>query len=263
MDRLRTPFFLLAIILSFFVVLVETGTALPGVLEGGQSPITAFQLPSQVNSAASNLNNAQQQMLAQASKQQRPSGLGVPDLALLDSIAFFTVALMGVAFLVPARLQGRVQGFVTLIFSLLLIGMAVRQILIALSLLMLMLGLLLSIPFGTIMYLILFGFFNRAGAYIALSIVMLLKVGVAGSLLFSQQRFLQSKGLVLLVLTSLLGTVAVSLLLGIVPGFLVSITDALAAIIIGLIAVIWAVILLIGSIIAIVKIMRLSRTIKI
>lgn len=260
MDRLRTPFFVLAIVLIFLAVLVETGTAIAGVLGGNSLPISAFlQLPQQVSVADINLTSAQQQVVVQLSKQQRPPGMGVPALALLDAIVLFTVALMGLALLVPERLQGRVQGIATLIFSLLLIGLAIRQILVALSLLILMLALLLSIPFGSLIYLIVFASFNRAGADIALSVIMLLKFGFAGSLLFAQQRFLQSKGLVLLVLTSLLGTVIVGFLLGIVPGFLVSITDAIAAIIIGVIAVIWGVILLVGSIIAIIKIIKLPR----
>lgn len=263
MDRLRTPFFLLAIIFMLLTVLVETGTALPGVLAGSRLPLTAFQLPPEVSTAATNLTSEQQQIVAQLSKQERPPGLGVPTLALFDSIVFFTVVLMGVALLVPRRLEGRIQGIATLIFSLLLIGITIRQTLAALSFLMLMVGLLLSAPFGTIVYLILYGFFNRAGAYIALSIIMLLKFGFAASLLFAQQRFLQNKGLVLLILTSLLGTLIVSFLLGMVPGVLVSITDAIAAIIVGLITVIWGVFLLVGSIIAIMKMLRVPRTVKI
>src|SRR5205823_3915511 len=100
---------------------------------------------------------------------------------------------------------------------------------------------------------------NRAGADIALSLIMLLKLGFSGSLVLAQQRFLESKRLVLLILTSLLGNVIVSFLHGIVPGLLVSITDAIAAIIIGIVAVIWGIILLIGSIISIIKIVRLDR----
>lgn len=257
MDRLRTPFLIVAMVLIFIAVLIETGTALPGVLRGSQVPVTAFQLPSQINMSI--LSSDQQHMITQLGEQGRPPGLGVPDLALLDSIVLFTIILMGVALLLPDNLQGRVQGIVTLLFSLLLIGIAIRQIFIALGVLILMISLLLSIPFGTIIYLIIYGSFNRAGADVALSLIMLLKFGFAGSLVFAQPRFLQSIGLVLLVLSSLLCTVLISFLLGLVPGFLVSITDAIAALIVGIIAVIWGVILLIGSIISIIKIFRVDR----
>jgi hypothetical protein len=261
MDRLRTPFLLLAVILSLIIVLIETGTALPGVLRSNQVPIQAFQLPTQ-STAVSNLNSDQKKVLTQLSQQDRPPGSGVPDLALLDSIVLFTVALMGSALVLPERLQGRIQGIATLLFSLLLIGFAIWQIFFVLALLTLMIALLLSFPFGTIIYLIIYGSFNRAGADVVLSIIMLCKLGFALSLVIAQQRFFQSKGLVLLILTSLLGTVIVSFLLGLVPGFLVSITDAIAAIIVAIIAVIWGIILLVGSIISIVKILRLDRALK-
>lgn len=262
MNRLRTPFLLLAIVLSLIVVLIETGTALPGVLRGNSIPLTAFQLPPQASSAAAHLSSDQQQVLTQVNRQERPAGLSIPYLALLDCIILFTVALMGVALVLPARLQGRIQGIATLIFSFLLILLAIVQIFLALASLVLMVALLLSIPFGTIIYLIIYGSFNRAGADAVLGIIMLLKLGVSLSLVFAQQRFFESKGLVLLILTSLLGNVIISFLLGLVPGFLVSITDAIAALIVGIIAIIWGIILLIGSLVSIVKILRLRRPFK-
>lgn len=262
MDRLRTPFLLLAIALSFIVVLLETGTALPGVLRANTVPLTSFQLPAQASATVATLDSDQQAVVAQLNRQDRPPGLGVPDLALLDCIVLFTLALMGVALLVPARLQGRVQGIATLIFSFLLILFAIRQVFLALASLIFMVALLFSFPFGTIIYLIIYGSFNRAGADSVLSIIMLLKFGFSLSLVFAQQRFVEGKGLVLLILTSLLGTVIVSFLLGLVPGVLVSITDAIAALVVGIIAIIWGIILFIGSLVAIYKILRLDRALK-
>ncbi len=262
MNRLRTPFLLLAIFLSLLVVLLETGTTLPGVLRGNALPPTAFQLPAQLAKTTANLTSDQQAVVAQLNKQDRPPGSGIPDLALLDSIVLFTLALMGVALILPARLQGRIQGIVTLIFALLLIFLAIAQIFLAFAALFLMIALFLAFPFGTIIYLIIYGSFNRAGADAVLSIIMLLKFGLSLCLVFAQQRFLQGKGLVLLILTSLVGTVIVNFLLGLVPGVLVSITDAIAALIVGIIAVIWGIILLIGSLVAIVKILRLDRAAK-
>jgi hypothetical protein len=259
MNRLRTPFLLLALILSFIVLLIETGTALPGVLSRSTIPLASFQQPTAMTTALDNLNQEQQGTLDQLSKQQHPPGLGIPDMALLDSIVLFTVALMGLALILPERLQGRVQGIATLIFSLLLIILAIILILVAIGSLLLMISLLLAVPFGTIVYLIIYAGFNRPGADVVLSLLMLLKFGFAVSLFLAQQRFFQSKGLVLLILTSLLCNVLVSFLLGLVPGFLVSITDAIAAIVVLIIAVIWGIILLVGAIISIIKIIRLSR----
>lgn len=259
MNRLRGPFFILAIVLILIAVLVETGTTQPGVLPNTVLPINSFQLSPNVKAAADKLNSEQPGALDQLGKQTRPPGLGVPDMALLDGILLFTISLMGLGLLLPARVQGRVQGIATLIFSLLLIGLSILRIFVALGLLILMISLLLSIPFGSIIYLIIYGSFNRSGADIALTLLMLLKIGFAVSLFLAQQRFLQSKGLVLLVLTSLLCNVIVSFLIGLVPGILVSITDAIAAIVVGIVAVIWGIFLLIGAIISIVKLIQLDR----
>lgn len=262
MNRLRTPFLILAIVFITLAVLLEAGTAIPGILHSIPTPVTAFQLPSSVAGTFNTLSSDQRQVVAQLSKQERPPGLSVPDLALLDSIVLFSVLLVGAALVVPERLQGKAQGIATLLFSLLLPGFTLCQILIAFNALMLMVALFLSIPFGTIIYLIIYGSFNRAGADIALSISMLLKLGFAISLLAAQQRFLQSKGLVLVTLTSLLGTVIVTLLLGIVPSILVSITDAIAAIIVGVPGIIWGLFLLIGAIVSLIKSIRLNAPSK-
>lgn len=262
MDRLRTPFLLLAILLSLFVVLLETGTALPGILQGKSLPLAAFQAPAQLAASEASLSSDQQTVISQLNKQERPPGLGVPDLALLDSIVLFTLALMGFALIVPARVQGKVQGIATLIFSILLIILALALIFFAIAALILMIALLFAFPFGTIIYLIIYGSFNRAGADTVLSIILLLKFGLALCLIFAQQRFFQGKGLVLLILTSLVATLIVTFLLGLVPGVLVSITDAIAALVVGIIAVIWAILLLIGSLVSIVKILRIDRALK-
>ena len=55
-----------------------------------------------------------------AGGQARP-GFGVRALALVDGVLLYTVLLMGLALVVPERLQGRVQGVVTLLLSLLLL----------------------------------------------------------------------------------------------------------------------------------------------
>jgi hypothetical protein len=259
MNRLRTPLLFLAILLSFLVLLIETGTALPGVLQGTSLSLTNLQLPAQVSATANHLTSDQQQVLTQVSRQSRPPGASLPDLALLDSIQFFTLALMGVAVFIPARIQGKIQGVVTLIFALTIITTAIRQIFVALASLVLMIALFLAIPFGTLIYLIVYGSFNRGGADAVLGILMLLEFGIAFSLLFAQQRFLESKGLILLILSSFIGVIVINFLLGLVPRILASITDAIAAIVVCIIAVIWAIILLIGAIISIIRVLRLAR----
>jgi hypothetical protein len=121
-----------------------------------------------------------------------------------------------------------------------------------------MISLLLSVPFGTLAYLAIYGFFDRTAASIILSLTLLLKLGFGISLVVAQQRFLQNIGLIIIVILALVGNVLVSFLHGIVPIFLVSITDAIAAIIVAILALIWAILLLIGAIISIIKALRPS-----
>jgi hypothetical protein len=100
---------------------------------------------------------------------------------------------------------------------------------------------------------IIWGFFNTGAAKVALGLLLALKLGFAFCLVLAHQRFLQNKGLVLIVLTSFVANLVVSFLHALVPSILVSITDSIAAIVVLILAAIWAFIFLIGSIISIVK----------
>jgi hypothetical protein len=85
---------------------------------------------------------------------------------------------------------------------------------------------------------------------------MVLKIATGILLVFAQQRFLQNKGLVLLLLTCLVCGLILSFLHALVPTILVSITDDIAAIVFAIIAIIWALVLLIGSIPSVIKAIR-------
>jgi len=167
------------------------------------------------------------------------------------------VVLIGMAFLVPERIHGRIQGIVTLIVSLGVLLTASVKIFTAIAALTLMVTLLLAIPFGTIIYLIVYGSFDRGLTSVMLSAIMTFKFLFAGCLVFAHQGFLQMKGLVLIVVTSLVAGVVVSFLHGLVPTILVSITDAIAAIVVAILAALWALFFLIGSIPSIVKTIKL------
>jgi hypothetical protein len=214
-DLRRIPFFI-AVILIFLVVGVETGSGLVQSLLGLDA-----------------------------------KGLGVPYLGILDSILLFLLAFMTLALFVPERITGRIQGIATLIFGLLLLLLAISLILAAIAKLTLMLGLLLS---GFLGY-VLAGFANfpKSAMLALLSTVMLLKIGMAVALVLAQQRFLENKWLVFLILTSLVANVIVSFLLGFVPRFLTSITDAVAALVVGILGAIWMLVLVIFAIPAILK----------
>jgi hypothetical protein len=109
------------------------------------------------------------------------------------------------------------------------------------------------LAFGTIVYLIIFGFFDRTGANVTLSLLMMLKLAFAACLILAHQRFIQNKGLVLIILTSLAANIIVSFLYGLVPVPLVSIIDSIATIVVFVLVVLWAVFFLVGSIVAVVK----------
>lgn len=243
MERLRTPFFIVALVAMALVVCVELGEQLliGGVDAGSALTDNAAALGAQVPAGG---------------HVERPSGVGIPYLALVDFAALFTVGLMAAGLVVPPRLHGRLQGVVTLIVAILLILAALGLIFVAVAKLVLMVALLLAFPFGTIAYLILFGSFPRGTATVILSLLMFLKLVFAGSLVAAQPRFLQNKGLVLLTLSSLLCNVVVTFLHGLVPGVLVSITDAVAGIVVGIVALIWAVVLLVGAVVGIVTAAR-------
>jgi hypothetical protein len=179
-------------------------------------------------------------------------GLGIPYLALIDGIVAYTLALMVLVFVMPDNLQAKVQGIVGVILMFFLALATIVLIFVALANLLLMVGLFFAVPFGTAIYLGEWGHFPRGAAAALLSLLMLLKIVASICLPISHPRFLDDKGLILLIATSLVATIIVSFLHGFVPGPLVSITDALAAIIVGIIALIWAIVVLIGSIIAVV-----------
>jgi hypothetical protein len=180
-------------------------------------------------------------------------GYGILSLAFLDSITLFITVLIALPMVFPKRFLGRIQGIVTLIFSILLLIADIVMIIGAFVLLILMVSLLLAPIFGTIAYLAIYGRFDTDSARNTLALVMTLKLFFALCLLLAQQSFLKNKGLVFMVLLTLLCTFLVSFLQGFVPGILASITDDIAALIVGIITAILAIIQLILSIVSVVK----------
>lgn len=228
LDELRKPFLLAAAIVLALAVLVELGAGFY------LSPVTD----------------------ASARAESLYTISGIFYLGILDTLVLFTMALVGAPLVITHRLHGRIQGVVTLIFSFFMLIGSIVMIFAALALLLLMVSLLLAIPFGTIAYLAGYGSFDRAAAAATLSLAMALKIGFCVLLILAHQRFLENKGLVLIILTSLVGAVLLSFLHGLFPRFLVSITDDIGAIIISVLTLIWAIFYLVGAIPAILKALR-------
>jgi hypothetical protein len=255
MDELRKVPFLIALGALLIAVLVEAGAThfLPHAAPDAakfRSVIEAQQSDPEPDIDA--LQSARQQ-------ESEPPGQAIPALVWLDGLLLLTIGLMGAALVVPERIMGRIQAPFRLVASFLLILAGVKALITAYVLLMLMVSLFLAAPFGTIAYLAMWGFFDRGSATAALAIVMFLKLVFAICLVISQPSFLKGKMLVVLTLTSLVANVVVSFLHGFVPGILVSITDALGAVIVAILAIIWGLIIFIGVIVPTIKSFRLEH----
>ncbi|MDZ5442170.1 hypothetical protein U2F26_05400 [Micromonospora sp. 4G57] len=247
MGELRKPFLLLALLAVLLVVGLELGAALltGGGDAGGALRDSAGQLGVELGDIGS---------------VTQPSGRGTGYLALIDVVALWTTGLFCLSLVVPDRIQGRVQGLATLVFAVLLLIASVVLLLVAFVELTVLVSLFLAAPFGTLAYLAVWGFFPVGDAAVLLGLVLLLKLVWAGLLVLAQPRFLQNRGLVLLMLTTLLCTVLLEFLHRLVPGILVSITDDVGALVFAVVAIVWSLVLLIGSIPAIVKALRTTAT---
>ncbi|MEU7172397.1 hypothetical protein [Micromonospora tulbaghiae] len=247
MGELRKPFLLLALLAVALVVGVELGAA---ALTGGGDASGALR------DSAGRLGVE----LGDVGAVSEPSGRGVGYLALIDVVALWTTGLFCLSLVLPDRMQGRVQGVATLVFSIVLLLASLVLLIVAFVELTVMVSLFLAPPFGTLAYLAVWGFFPVGDAAVLLGLALLLKLVWAGLLLAAQPRFLRNKGLVALALTTLLCTVVLQFLHGLVPVILVSILDDLGAVVFAVVALIWALVLLIGSIPAIVKAIRTTAT---
>lgn len=225
MQRLVRPLLALALMLLLVTVLVEIGaTALLGAAAVEAAPRGADGLPA--------------------------PGLAVPALALLDSLLLWVVLLITGGAVLPPALLARVQGAATLVATLVAALAAVTVVGAAMALLTIMSGLLLAPPFGTLIYLAVYGSFDLDTARVVLGAAITLKLVAAGLLVAAHWRFLENRSLVLLMVTSLALTAMAALLHGIVPVVLVSITDAIAAVVAAVVALVWAVPFAAGGIIS-------------
>jgi hypothetical protein len=250
MGELRKPFFIAAVVLILLAVAVETGATwfLGGVTAKADDLTSLLDDPAFADQMRE-VNPADLQRLNKGT----PPGRAIPAMAVLDGLVLFTVLLMGAPMFIPERVFAKVQGIATLVVSLLALTGSIAGIVLTFSLVMLMVALFTAFPFGTLIYLIIYGFFDRIGANVTLSLLILLKVAFVACLILAHQRFIQNKGLVLIVLTSLAANIIISFSHAMVPVPLVSITDGIAAIVIFVLVVLWAAFFLVGSIVAVTK----------
>jgi hypothetical protein len=274
--RLRVPFLVLAIVLNLALVAAEVGlpkyekplAKLFEKLQGASRTAAAIKpapemlalfppdqrskLQELIDEANKKANETEQQ----ASQASRPFGFGLRNMWLVDGLLLFTLLLIGLGVVVPPEVQARIQGLFTCFFALFVILMAIVLVFVALAAVVLMISVLVAFPFGTIIYLIAWGHFDRSGAAAVLALFFTIKLMISGAIVLAHQNFLQNLGLVLLVIGTLAANLVVSFLHGLVPGFLVSISDGVAGIVVGIVGGVLALILLIGAVFSIISALR-------
>jgi hypothetical protein len=225
LDELRKPFLIIALVLIFLAVIIEASSSL--LMDLGTPGAAALDAAT--------------------------PGYGITYLAFLDGLLFYVILLIALAIFIPEKITGRLQGCATIIVTFLGCLGTIVAIITCLIVLIIMVTLLLAPIFGTIAYLAIYGHFDRSGAAVTLSLIMSLKIGFAVCLFLAHQNFIKDKALVLFILTSFLGNLIIGFLHNFVPGPIVSIADAIAAIVVGILAVIWALILFIKAIPSVIK----------
>jgi hypothetical protein len=252
LDTLRKPFLFLCAILVLLAVLVEFGSGWlirPTPLRRGLPPEILSQLtPAQIIIAQGQLAS-----MPEGGESEEPPGYGITALGLVDVMLLLTIGLMALSLVVGDHLQGRAQGIIGLIVGVLVFIAAFKQLFAALIELLIRVALLLAVPFGTIAYMALYASFDSSGAAMILGLSWFLKIAAVVCLVLAQQRYLKQIGLMLLVATSLIASFIVSFLHGLPPGFLVNITDPIAAIVCDILALIWAIVAVIYGIVAVIK----------
>ena len=246
---LRRPLFVVALVVVCLVVVVEIGMSLLIASAGGESVDRRVAADLGVDPGV--FGSA---VLAPS----EPPGAGIGALAFVDGLLAFTLLMLGLSLILQLRLYGRIQGVVTLVVTLLWVLGSVIAAVFGIATLMLMVGLFVSAPFGTIAYLAIWGWFPTGDAAVVLSLLFLLKLVFGVLLVLAQPKFLRVRGLVALVVVSVVLQLALGVIHGFLPGPLVSIGDQLWAIVTIVVALVWALVTLIGAIPAIVKAVRVS-----
>lgn len=249
---LRTPLYVMAVIAAALAVASELSLSL--AVGGGPAGVLTRSV------ASPDLGVPQGLLASNVISAEAPSGSGIRYLALMDGLLLFTVLLLGSSVVLSQWVYARVQGIVTLGVSILWIVVSVLLALAALAKLLLMVGLFVAAPFGTIAYLIVWGSFPVGESAVVLALLLLLKLVFVGFLVSSQPRFLRVKGLMALLVTSVLLQLVLGLIHGFLPLVVVSIGDELWALVTAVVAAVWAVIMLVTAIPAIVNAVRVSAS---
>lgn len=194
-------------------------------------------------------------------------GIGIAAIALLDGFILYAWTVKMFSPVLTVGVQIPVVKISDFIVALVLLITCVLVIISAIMFTTLLIALLLAFPFGTAAYMLKFASFETGTAQTTLAAIMSFKCLFAVSVVIAEKNLFQYyRSLILVILCSFLCTIVVSLLHTIVPGFLASITDAIAAIVVAIIALIWIFVSFIPSLLGIVSLILdlvggISRTV--
>jgi hypothetical protein len=192
-----------------------------------------------------------------AAGQHQPSPLALPSQALIDGLLLVSVAGLALPRLLPRRLprpvpqaggarRGGGLGPFLLSLAILLVSIAVAVV--SIARLRYLVALYLSPPLGTLSYLLLYGSFRRGAALVTLTVLMVLKVAACFLVVRAFPRAAAKRGLGGLALTSVGATVATTVCYALAPTSLGTVVDALAAAVVALVALLWAGVIVSGSV---------------
>lgn len=254
----RKPFLVAALVLMAVVVGLEVGSSWldrPPVKASVYAQVFADE-----GLDADERKEALKQIAAQALQPPEPPGIAIPALALVDGLMLLSMAGLVASLFVPHTVTGRVIPIVNLVVGVLVVVAGIATLLAALALLAVMVGLFLAPPFGTIAYLAKWAAFPRGSATTLLGIALVCRLGFFGFALAASPRLLKQKAFMAMAITGLLLQLMVGLMHGLVPLPVVSIIDAVAALIVAIVAIVWAAIVAVGSLVGTVRALRPART---
>lgn len=247
LGEVRRPLFFLACFALLLAVLVETGSslALGGDAAGPVGALTA------------GVPDVEPEMVAGVDAES-PPGNGIGYLALIDGYLLFSVIMLGLSFILSQRAYGRMQGIVTLIVSFCWLVLSFIMALVAFVLLMVMFGLFVAVPFGTIAYLAVWGFFPVSQSAAVLGLLLFLKLVFVALLVLAQQKFLKAVALMIHIAVSFVLQLVLGIVHGWLPGIVVSLGDQLLALVFAIVALAGALWAFIWSIPAVLNAVRVS-----
>lgn len=253
---LRVPFLIAAAVLGLVVVGVETGSNIKtygSVLSNPGGTISQLQEKLSGKDSGPSVDNFKQlENVLSGSKEDLP-GFAAGSLVNVDLCLLVTVLFMVLPLCFSADFVCRIQGPLYIIFGIITIISSFILIIKAILSIIIMIALLLAIPFGTIIYMIKYAFFDTSKAAVIMHTLFGMKLLMSVFIVAASELFLKNIGLLLMVATSFICMLIVNVLHGFPPRFLVCVTDAIAAIIVSVVAIIWAIVFVVGGIIGTIK----------